>query len=165
VLTGSSFTSEALSDSTGTATSASLTGSSNGTYGGGGSSASPAGNAKLASGELFNGWPGSPTMTVTDIPYAHYDVYVYAGIDATGRKETVSLTPDGGTDQFYSFTTEGGGSGWTAATSTWDGSGTAPTLPSANYVHYTGQTASSFTLSWGAPGNGGLNGIQIVPTP
>jgi len=165
VLTGASFTNQVLSDNSGASTTATLTGSANGTYWSGGSSAPPAGNAKLASGELFNGWPGSPTTTIANIPYAKYDVYVYAAIDATGRAETVGLTPSGGTEQFYSFTTEGGGSAWTAATSTWNGTGTQPSLPSANYVHYTGLTASSFTLAWGAPGNGGLNGIQIVPTP
>ena len=162
VLTGASFSSSALHDSTGASTTATLSGSANGTYWAGGSSASPAGNSKLASGELFNGWPGAPTMTVSNIPYASYDVYVYAGIDASGRAETVGLTPSGGSAQYYSFTTEGGGSAWTAATSTWNGSGTQPSLPAANYVHYTGLTGSSFTLNWGAPGNGGLNGIQIV---
>ena len=164
VLTGSTFSSHALSDSTGASTSATITGWSNGTWFGGGSSAAPTGNAKLASGELFNGWPGPPSLTISNIPYAKYDVYVYVGMDAAGRNETCSLTPSGGTAQSYSFTTEGGNSTWTAATSTWDGTGTAPTLPSANYVHFTGLTASSFSMVWGAPGNGGLNGIQIVPT-
>jgi beta-glucanase (GH16 family) len=163
VLTGSSFSSHALTDSTGASTTATISGSANGTYWSGGSTASPAGNAKLASGELFNGWPGQPNLTVSNIPYASYDVYVYAGIDASGRAETMGLTPSGGSAQYYSFTTEAGGSAWTAATSTWNGTGTQPSLPTANYVHYTGLTASSFTLAWGAPGNGGINGIQIVP--
>ncbi|MDD5261391.1 MAG: putative Ig domain-containing protein, partial [Methylacidiphilales bacterium] len=163
-LAGASFSNVALTDNSGSATSTTLTGSANGTYRGGGSSASPAGNAKLASGELFNGWPGAPTLTVSGIPYAQYDVYVYAAIDATGRNETVSLTPSGGSAQYFSFLTQGGGSAWTVATSTWNGTGTPPTLPSANYVHYTGLTAGSFTMAWGAPGNGGLNGIQIVNT-
>ncbi len=165
VLSGASFTSSALSNSAGAATTATLTGSANGTYWSGGSSAAPAGNGKLASGELFNTWPGAPTLAVANIPYAKYDVYVYAGIDAPGRYQTVSVTPSGGTAQYYSFTTEGGSSAWTAATSTWNGTGTAPSLPVANYVHFSGLTASSFTMAWGAPGNGGLNGIQIVPVP
>ncbi|MDD5262303.1 MAG: family 16 glycosylhydrolase [Methylacidiphilales bacterium] len=163
-LAGASFSNVALTDNSGSATSTKLTGTANGTYRGGGSSASPAGNAKLASGELFNGWPGAPTLTVSGIPYAKYDIYVYAGIDATGRNETVSLTPSGGSAQYFSFLTQGGGSAWTVATSTWNGTGTPPTLPSANYVNYTGLTAGSFTMAWGAPGNGGLNGIQIVNT-
>jgi hypothetical protein len=164
-LTGSSFTGQALVNSTGASTTALLSGSAGGSYFGGASSAAPSGNAKMSSGELFNGWPGSATLTVSNIPYAKYDVYLYAGIDASGRNETSALTPSGGAAQYFSFTTEGGGSAWVAATSTWNGTGTAPTLPSANYVHYTNLTASSFTLAWGAPGNGGLNGIQIVPVP
>jgi hypothetical protein len=163
VLTGASFSTSGLANSSGATTTLTLSGSANGGYWAGGSSASPAGNSKLASGELYNTWPSSPTLTVANIPYAKYDVYLYAGIDATGRNETIALTPSGGAAQYYSFTTEGGGSAWTAATSTWNGSGTAPSLPSANYVHFTGLTASSFTIAWGAPGNGGLNGIQIVP--
>jgi len=118
----------------------------------------------MTSGELYNTWPGGPTLTFASIPYTQYDVYVYADIDASGRNETVSLTPSGGSAQYYSFTTQDGGSVWTQGTNTWNGSGTAPTLPGANYVHYTGLTASSFTLNWGAPSNGGLNGIQIVNT-
>ncbi len=165
VLNGSAFAAEVLSDSSGAQTSATLTGEANGPYFASGSSAAPAGNSKLASGELFNTWPNGPALTVSDIPYATYDVYVYAGIDAVGRKQTVSLTPDGGSAESFSFTTANGNSAWVAATSTWNGTGSAPAnLPSANYVHYTGLTASSFTMSWGAPGNGGLNGIQIVPT-
>ena len=163
VLSGAVFSGQALSDSSGAATTASLSGSANGPYFAGGSYALPVGNAKLASGELYNGWPGDPSLTVSNIPYANYDVYVYASIDASNRAETTSLTPSGGSAQNFSFTTEGGGSAWTVATSTWNGTGTKPNLPAANYVHYTGLTASSFTLAWGAPGNGGLNGIQVVP--
>ena len=49
------------------------------------SAASPAGNAKSSlRANFFNGWPGGPTSTISNIPYAKYDVYVYAGIDATG---------------------------------------------------------------------------------
>jgi hypothetical protein len=162
VVPGASFSNISLLQSDGTA-GGTLNGSANGSYFAGGISAPPAGNATLTSGELFNGWPGSPTLTISSIPYATYDVYLYASIDASGRSETTGLTPAGGSEQFYSFKTESGGSTWTQATSTWNGSGTAPTLSTANYIEYTGLTASSFTLEWGAPGNGGLNGIQIVP--
>ena len=164
VLTGASFSGVALKDSSGAGTTATLGGSANGTYFASTSSAPPAaGNNKLASGELYDTWPSPPTLTVSGIPYAKYDVYIYAAIDAPGRNETSALTPSGGSTQYYSFTTEGGGSAWTVATSTYNGSGTAPSLPAANLVHYTALTASSFTLAIGAPGNGGINGIEIVP--
>jgi hypothetical protein len=161
-LTGASFAGVALQDGNGAPTTASLGGGANGTYFGGHGSPLPAGNVKLTSGELFNGWPGAPRMTVSNIPYAAYDVYVYANIDASGLNETVSITPAGGTAQSFSFVTMGGGSAWTLATSTWDGSGTAPALTSADCAHFTGLTGSAFTMDWGAPGNGGLNGFQIV---
>jgi beta-glucanase (GH16 family) len=164
VIVGSTFSGTVLADSTGTATTATVTGGASGIYTGGGSTASPAGNAKLASGEIYNSYPATPAVGIANIPYTSYDVYVYAGVDAAGRKETVTLTPVGGTAQYGSFTTETGGSAWTAATSTWNGTGTAPTLASANYVHYTGLTTGSFTLTWGAPGNGEINGIEIVNT-
>ena len=161
---GNSYSSRALVDNTGTSTTAVLNGGAWAIYRGGGSSATPAGNAILASGEIVNYWPGAPTMTISGIPYGQYDVYVYAAIDATGRNQTVIVTPAGGSAQSFSFTTMGGGSAWTVATNTWNGSGTAPSLTSANYVKFTGLTASSFTMTWGATGNGGLNGIQIVQT-
>jgi lysophospholipase L1-like esterase len=164
VINTSTFTGNALANNSGAGTTATLTGSANGGYYGGASSAAPAGNAKLTSGELFNTWPGAPTFTISGIPYSSYDVYIYAGIDAPGRYETVSLTPSGGAAQYFSFTTATGGSAWTAATSNWNGTGTAPSLPVANYVHYTALTSTSFTISWGAPNNGGMNGIQIVNT-
>ena len=104
-------------------------------------------------------------MTVSGIRDSNYDVYVYDDMDASGRNETVSLTPSGSSAQYYSFLTQKGGSVWTVATSTWNGSGTVPTLPAANYAHYAGLTGSSFTMTWWAPGNGSINAIQIVPNP
>jgi hypothetical protein len=166
VLTGSSFSNLTLSDYTGTASTAKLNGTAAGTYIGGGSSAPPAANSKLASGEIWDGTTaGINSLTVSSIPYGFYDVYAYADIDASGRNETVSLTPSGGAAQYSSFLTQSGGSTWTQATSTWNGTGTAPTLTGANYVHFAGLTASSFSATFWAPGNGGLNAIQIVPTP
>ncbi len=166
ILTGISYSAQILSDNNGNATTATLSGNPVGAWTGGGSTAPPAGNTKLASGEVWNGsTSGSHALTVSSIPYATYDVYVYASIDAAGRNETVSLTPSGGATQYYSFATQKGGSTWTAATSTWSGTGTPPSLPSANYAHYSGLTAANFTMTWWAVGNGAINAIQIVPTP
>jgi beta-glucanase (GH16 family) len=165
VLTGASFSNQVLSDGTGTNTTATLSGTANGTYSGGGSTALPSGNADLASGEIWNGSTAAAnSMTISNIPYANYDVYIYADIDASGRDETVSLTSSGGSAQYYSFLTESGGAAWTPAISTWNGTGTAPKLPSANYVHFAGLSSSSFSTTFWAPGNGGINAIQMVPT-
>ena len=107
-------------------------------------------------------------MTFATIPYSSYEVIVEASIDSTGRNETLALTPNGGSTSYWSFTTMGGGNSWVAATDPaigWDGStGPQPDTASANYAIFTGLTASSFVLNWGAPGNGAINGIQIVDT-
>ena len=166
-VTGSSFTNVALNDNTGASTTALLNGSANGTYYGGNVSDTP-GDTELTSGELFNGWTGSPTMTVSNIPYAEYDVYVYAALDNNTRIETLELTPSGGSASYQSFGTSTGGSTWVLSNNPvagWNGTTptTQPTRPaSATYAEFAGITANSFTLAWGAPGNGGLNGIQIV---
>lgn len=164
-LTGSTFTNQGLNDNTGTATTATLTGSANGIYFGG-SVTDTAGDVKLTSGELYNGWPGSPTLTFSNIPYATYDVYAYAAIDNNARIETIKLTPAGGSASYQSFGTSNGGSSWVLSNNPvagWDGTGVQPTRPaSATYAEFTSITTNSFTLAWGAPGNGGLNGIQIV---
>jgi hypothetical protein len=165
VVTTASFSNVSLLQADGVTAGGVLNGGANGTYFGGSSTALPAGNSSLASGELYNGWPDSPTLTISSIPYAAYDVYLYAGIDAGGRFENAVLTPSVGAVQSFGFTTEGGGSSWTLATgtATWDGTGPQPSAPTANYVEFTDVTGSSFSLAWGAPGNGGLNGIEIVP--
>ncbi|NNM86898.1 MAG: PEP-CTERM sorting domain-containing protein [Phycisphaerae bacterium] len=164
-LTGSSWTSQALNDNTGSSSGATLTGSANGDYFGGSVTDTP-GDVKLTSGELFNGWPGSPALSFSNIPYAAYDVYTYAAIDNNSRIETIEVTPTGGSASYQSFGTSNGGPAWVLSNNPvagWNGVGTQPTRPpSATYAEFTGLSASSFTLNWGAPGNGGLNGVQIV---
>ncbi len=163
-------TPQGLFDSNAATTSATLTSAGfNGTYSGGGGISSPAGNTALTSGEFwYNNWidpaASSTRITLSNIPYAQYDVYVYADADAGGRLTTIGLS--GGTTYtsagalFQSFTTEGGPN-WVQASSNWDGTGTQPTLAAANYGYFTGLTTTSFTLSLGA-GATGINGIQIV---
>jgi lysophospholipase L1-like esterase len=165
-LTGSTFSSVALTDNTGTATTARLTGSADGTYFCGSSFASGTGNYKLCTGELYDGTITTETnsTTISSIPYAQYDVYVYGECDAATRGATFTITPAGGSASSLSFQTEGNASSWTAGTSTWNGSGTAPTLAVGNYVHFTGLTASSFVLKFGGVNNVAMNGIQIVKT-
>jgi hypothetical protein len=165
-LNGSSFSNVTLTDSTGASTSAILTGSADGTYFCGGGFASDTGDSALSSGELVNGSfsTETKTLTVSSIPYPSYDVYLYAECDAAGRGATFALTPLGGAAQYYSLQTESSGTSWIITTNTWNGSGTPPSLPVANCVHYSGLTGSSFTLEWGSDTiNVSLNGIQIVP--
>jgi hypothetical protein len=164
-LTGSSFSSVTLSNNSGASTSAVLNGSADGTYFSGSGFSSGSGDYTLSSGELFDGTfsTETKTLTVSSIPYASYDVYLYADCDAAGRDATFALTPSGGSAQYFSLQTENNGSSWTMTSNTWNGSGTPPSLPVANCVHYSGLTSSSFTLKWGSnSSNVSLNGIQIV---
>ena len=162
----SSWTSLALYDNAGASTTATLTGSANGQYFGGGVNTT-AGDIMLSSNEIYNGWSGvgtGATLTFSGIPYSVYDVYVYAAIDSSGRNETIELTPTGGSASYQSFTTSGGPS-WVIANNPvvgWDGIGTQPTAANATAAEFTGLTASSFVLNYGAPGNGAINGVQIV---
>jgi hypothetical protein len=165
-LTGATFSSLAIMDKNGSATTATLSGGADGSYWSGSAFTSGSANAKLASGELFDGDINSEThsLTVSSIPYGHYDVYVYAACDAAGRNATFALTPTGGSASYKSLQTQSNGSAWTESTNTWNGSGTAPSLPVANYVKFTGLTASSFNLKFGGVGNVGLDAIQVVQT-
>ena len=167
-LTGATFSSVVLNDRTGAATAATLTGSADGSYFCGSTFPAGSGDSNLCSGELFCGafTTETNTTTVSGIPYAQYDVYVYAECDAVGRNATFALTPSGGSTQYYSLQTTSAASAWTQSTNTWNGSGTAPSLPVANYVKFTGITASSFTLKFGgAASNVSVNGIEIVKNP
>jgi beta-glucanase (GH16 family) len=162
-LTGSSFSGIALTNNSGAATTASITGSADGYYFCG-SGFPSGGNQTLCTGELFDGNINTETnsITISSVPYSQYDVYVYGECDAAGRNATFTLTPTGGTATSQSFQTESGGSTWTQGTSSWNGSGTAPSLSTANYVHFSGITSNTFTLKFGGVGNVGMNGIQIV---
>ncbi|HET6249187.1 MAG TPA: PEP-CTERM sorting domain-containing protein [Tepidisphaeraceae bacterium] len=168
----SSFTNVALNDNSGNATTAVFSGSADGTYFGGNGFTPGTGDATLTAGELYQGMSSTVgsaglanNFTITNIPYPTYDVYVYGDADAGGRVISDALTPSGGSTTFISFTTENGSNGWVAGTGTWNGIGTPPADPSANYAHFAGITASGFVLQSGAQGNGGINGIEIVATP
>ena len=71
---------------------------------------------------------------------------------------------NGGGAQYRSLKTTNSASSWTESTNTWNGTGDPPSLPTATYVHFTGLTASSFTLKWGGQVYPAveMNGFQIV---
>jgi hypothetical protein len=164
-LSGASFTDVGLHDNTGSSSGVTLTGGANGTYFSGPCTLTP-GDEKLTAGELYNGWPGSPTFTLDNIPYAEYDIYFYATTDNNSRIETFGVSPgtvyDSTTASFESMQLMGGSSTWVEATSNWDGTGTAPTVAPGCYALFTDLTSADVSIAWGASGNGGLNGIQIV---
>ena len=172
-LTGSTWSNQSLVNNSGSATAVTISGKTSGFYVATGMKDGVPGDADLTSGELFNygtlanSLSQNDVLTLSNIPFATYDVYVTSSMDAPGRNVTLELTPSGGSASYASFiTNDNGATSWTAATSNWNGAGTLPTLPAANYAEFTEQTAGSFSLSFGsANSNGGINSIQIVAVP
>ena len=169
-LTGDTWTSQALNDSTGATSGVTLTGEAPYTWHGGEVSDTP-GDITLTSGQIAGGFagPGSNDLTFSGITYRTYSVYAYA-VTASGRDETIAVTPNGGSVSYQSFATSPGGSAWVLANNPVEGwtsitQTTPPLPPAATYAVFTGLTASSFTLGFGAqPENGAIAGIQIVDT-
>lgn len=106
-------------------------------------------------------WSPDSTVTLTGIPYASYDVYVYFGSETNNRTGTVSSTTAGVS---YSFTTQvvsGTPGNYLRTTDTGNGN------PLANYAVFSGQSAATFEvkLTVGANQNTmGIYGIQVVET-
>jgi len=103
---------------------------------------------------------GGANLSLSSIPYAQYDLYVYFSSDASGRAGTVNV---GSTT--YDFTSMG-----TDAISGANGlfTQTTDTLgnnPSADYAVFSGLTGSSQTINVNIPNWGGLAGFQIVAVP
>jgi hypothetical protein len=106
---------------------------------------------------------GTLTVSLTNIPYAVYDVYVYASQNDTATN-TLYVT-DGTTTYYYKSngSTMNGTQGLTRVTST---NSASPTAGMANYSVFSGETGSSFSFTLG-PGVAGvlsnnLYGFQIV---
>lgn len=165
--TGSSGGPVSLVNSLGAATTATLTYSANGSYSvqGGNATTNQPGNEALNAGFIY----GNGTATVSSVPYASYNVYVYQLNDAAGRQETTSLN---GATSYYGQAPNPGSTNYVdnnastaynyvRATSQTAGTFTNP----ADYTLFTNVTGSSFTITTSAPGNGYLNGIQIVQLP
>ena len=118
----------------------------------------------LNSGGFWSG--GGYTVNVTGVPYATYDVYVYM-LNDNHPNRRYGLTLPGATIPTYwggviAGNTMGNPYVYTQAADTAEAaSATAQTT--ANYVHWTGVSASSFTISVPTPdGNVAIMGIQIV---
>jgi hypothetical protein len=118
-------------------------------------------------GLLFNSWIYSganvgTTVTIGNIPYSEYDVYVYFGADTNNRQAKVSSTAGGAT---YSFATDSNataanslaGATYVETTDTGEG------YPRANYAVFRGVTSSTFDVTTtSVAGNVGIYGVQVV---
>jgi alpha-galactosidase len=120
-------------------------------------------NRELLNGYLNSGTDNIPedsSVSITQIPFSYYDLYVYFTSDEAGRDGTVT---DGATT--FSFTTLGkasitNASGNAVLTRTTD-AGTG--YPAANYAVFTGISGSNKTVACNVPLYGGIAGFQIVP--
>lgn len=146
-VSGGSGAGVGLTDDTGAATTALLTFTSGGSFDAFSTPNSGlAGTDTLYTGGLFGdgtGGPGSEvSLTVTNIPYASYTLYVYASSDSTATNE---LSISDGTTTFYyaSGGASNAGAPLLLTTSTTAG---APTSGPAQYQVFA-LTGSSFTLT------------------
>lgn len=122
-----------------------------------------ANNEKLTPyGGLYSGYldtsSGIPQaqITFTDIPYDDYQVYVYFGSGANGRRGTVS---DDTTT--YSFTSS---SVTTTAGEYIVTSDTGSGESVSNYAVFSGKSGSTCSVTYNRIAiNGGINAVQIVP--
>ncbi len=114
-------------------------------------------------GPLYSGYLDTSAATpqavvsLSGIPYANYDIYVYVGSSVTtGRTGRIT---DGVTT--YSFTTKAvaGTAGIYVRTTD-----TGTSYPSANYALFTGKSGPNQTITYlRGNNNGGIQAIQIVP--
>ncbi len=152
VIGGGGTTLSSLLDNSGVATAASVTVNSGGTY-----DAytvpmtSNAATNKLYSGGLFGfGNGGANTevsVTLNSIPYAMYDVYVYASTD-TANNPVLSSTI-GATTFYYQSDGTFGNSSATSLLLTTSTDPLNPTIGPAQYQLFSGLSGSSFTLTTG----------------
>jgi hypothetical protein len=118
-------------------------------------------NKELLNGYLNSGTGQSPAaseISITQIPFSYYDLYVYFSSDTAGRTGTVM---DGTT--IYSFSTIGSPSiaGVNAMLARTTDTGTG--YPSANYALFSGISGTNKTITCNLPLWGGIAGFQIVP--
>jgi hypothetical protein len=168
-LSGATPAATNLVDSTGAASTVDLTATGGGgvyvAHAGGAGTATVGGDEALNSGFIY----ASSHVVVNEIPYPRYDVYVYQLNDASGRQQTTTLTPASGPAvSYYGSSPDPAAPGYVdnAATpyvynrATSQTAGTFTT--NANYARFENVTGSTFALDVSAPGNGYLNGLQIV---
>ncbi|WP_110131725.1 PEP-CTERM sorting domain-containing protein [Coraliomargarita sinensis] len=97
---------------------------------------------------------GGALFTLSEIPYAQYDVYIYCGLIDITLELNPPSDPVG--SNALSFLGNNDGSSFVEATSTVAG----------NYAVFRGLSGSSFTMESGSGGdNGFIYGMQVVAVP
>lgn len=155
-----------LNDSAGTATTARLTFSAAGAYNGFSTLATsnPATNTMRRGGLYGSNESGEVAVTITNIPFSYYDVYVYASADHANTS-TLSLS-DGSTTYYYRSNgqSDAGASTQQEVTST---DSATPTIGRAFYQVFRNKSGPSFSVTTGGSIGGVISnnvfGLQIVP--
>jgi hypothetical protein len=118
-------------------------------------------DAKLMYGYLAPSYTsGTATVSLSGIPYATYNVYVYFGSDNTGQQGKITI---GTTNYFYTVAGNVNFSGFTQTTDT-----TGSINLSANYARFSGLTGSTASITSSTTGGSGQDsgagifGVQIV---
>jgi len=160
-----------LNDATGTATTASLSYSSAGSYATVNATTAVAPGDEALNTDFLNSAGATPvSVTVSGVPYAQYDIYVYELDDATPRPQITTLA---GGPSFYlnppaptgATHIDGNASTPYVYTQGTSRSAGSPT-PNADYVLFSKVSSAGFTFTasspTGNPPNGYVNGFQIV---
>ncbi len=164
---GASGSGVVLQDNTGTPTTARLTFNSTGAYDAFSAPKTPsaATNVLYQGGVYGDNATREVSITISNIPYAKYDAYVYASQDTTNTK---TLSISNGTMTFYyrgNGQMNAGATGLLLTTSTDQAN---PTVGPAQYQLFRGLTGSSLTLTTGGSINNVLSnnvfGVQLVET-
>lgn len=101
----------------------------------------------LLSGMIYAGMAGASrypaTVTVSQIPYATYDLIVYVGDMYPGRRGYLQLGAQASTRRYFTSGSNPPFAGWIEAKASQD----TATLPAANYVRYRNLSGASQTFS------------------
>lgn len=168
---------KALVDNSGKATGATLTWSSSTVWGNGDGNASP---DRILLNRYLDDGSGGIRITVSNVPYSMYDVYLIFASDQNGNNSTYT-TRDFAVNGTWVLGTLINGNGAAAATATafgdWDkassqwvqltGSGTGSQTRIGNYAMYrtTGSTLTISGQQYSSVQRGSLAGFMIVPEP
>ncbi len=106
---------------------------------------------------------GTPTVTVSDVPYSLYDLVVYIGMYSPGRDSVYQLDDGSTVLERYARAPIWGDFDTTGWVEVSDAALSPATRETGNYMVFEGLTASSFTLT--SLNGGGINGIQILQVP